>query len=72
VIEIREPGARATFSLAELAAKAGDAERTDVTVGGRDFDVTVQRAPLAAMVRARDGRPALVIPQLWFAWRDRE
>lgn len=72
VVEVREPGERATFSLAELAAKAGDGERTEVTVGGRTFDVTVQRAPLAALVRARDGGPAMVVPQLWFAWRDRE
>lgn len=71
VVEIREPGARATFSLAELAAKAGDGERTEVIVGGRAFDVTVQRAPMAALVRARDGGPAMVVPQLWFAWRDR-
>lgn len=69
VIEVREGPERAVFSLAELAAGAGDDGRTEVTVGGRAFDVTVQRAPLAALVRARDGRPATFVPQLWFAWR---
>ena len=67
VVEIREGNARAAFSLAELAAKAGGTPRTQVEVGGRTFDVLVQAAPLAAMVRGADGRPALVIPQLWFA-----
>jgi hypothetical protein len=27
----------------------------------------VQDAPLAVLVRAADGRPAVVVPRLWFA-----
>lgn len=67
VVEIREGPARAAFSLAELVARAAGAPRTEVEVGGRRFEVTVQAAPLAAMVRGADGRPAVVVPQLWFA-----
>jgi hypothetical protein len=67
VIEIREGGERAAFSLAELAARAGDADRVTVTVGGREVDLRVQASPLAAMARGADGRPVVAVPMLWFA-----
>ena len=67
VIEVREGEARAVYSLAELATKAGDSGRVPFEVGGRQFEATVQPSPLAALVRATDGKPAVVIPQLWFA-----
>jgi hypothetical protein len=67
VIEVREGDARVVYSLAELAAKAGDSGRVPFEVGGRQFEATVQPSPLAALVRATDGKPAVVIPQLWFA-----
>ena len=31
------------------------------------YATPVQDAPLAALVRGADGRPAVVVPQLWFA-----
>jgi hypothetical protein len=68
VIEARLPGgARAAWSLAELAARAGQAETVELDVGGVPLVATVQRAPLAAMVRRKDGQPLVVVPQLWFA-----
>lgn len=71
IVEVREGGEAAVHSLAELVARADGAERTSIEVGGRTFDVAVQPAPLAVLVRARDGRPAVVVPQLWFANRAR-
>jgi hypothetical protein len=68
VIEARLPGgARASWSLAELAARAGQAETVELEAGGVPLVATVQRAPLAAMVRRKDGQPLVVVPQLWFA-----
>ena len=67
VIELREGGERAAFSLAELAARAAGADRVTVTVGGRDIELRVQAAPLAAMARGADGRPVVAVPMLWFA-----
>ena len=67
VIELREGGERAAFSLAELAARAGDADRVNVTVGGREVELRVQASPLAAMARGADGRPVVAVPMLWFA-----
>ena len=67
VIEVRQGDARAVYSLAELATRAGESNRVNFEVGGRNFEATVQPAPLAALVRASDGKPAMVIPQLWFA-----
>jgi len=67
VIEIREGGERAAFSLAELAARAAGSDRVTVTVGGRDIELRVQAAPLAAMARGADGRPVVAVPMLWFA-----
>ena len=67
VIEIREGGERAAFSLAELAARAAGADRVTVTVGGRDIELRVQAVPLAAMARGADGRPVVAVPMLWFA-----
>jgi hypothetical protein len=67
VIEIREGGERAVFSLAELAARAAGADRITVRVGGRDIELRVQPAPLAAMARGADGRPVVAVPMLWFA-----
>jgi hypothetical protein len=67
VIEVREGGERAAFSLAELAARAAGADRVTVNVGGRDIELRVQSAPLAAMARGADGRPVVAVPMLWFA-----
>ena len=67
VIEVRQGDARAVYSLAELATRADKSGRVAIDVGGRNFEATVQPSPLAAIVRATDGNPALVIPQLWFA-----
>ncbi|MCX5640194.1 MAG: DUF3179 domain-containing (seleno)protein [Planctomycetota bacterium] len=67
VIEVRQGDARAVYSLAELATRADKSGRVAIDVGGRNFEATVQPSPLAAIVRATDGKPALVIPQLWFA-----
>jgi hypothetical protein len=67
VIEVRVGDARAAWSLAELAARADAQGRVALEVGGVALEATVQRAPLAATVRAVDGRPVLVVPQLWFA-----
>jgi hypothetical protein len=67
VVEVREGDARAVLSLGELASRAGASGRVEFSVGGRAFEAVVQAAPLAALVRATDGRPATVIPQLWFA-----
>jgi hypothetical protein len=67
VIEVREGGERAVFSLAELAARAGDGDRVSVTVGGREIEFRVQAAPLAAMARGADGKPVVALPMLWFA-----
>ena len=67
VVEVREGDARTVLSLGELAARAGASGRVAFSVGGRAFEAVVQAAPLAALVRATDGRPATVIPQLWFA-----
>ncbi|MEI6473854.1 MAG: DUF3179 domain-containing (seleno)protein [Planctomycetota bacterium] len=67
VIEVRQGDARAVYSLAELATRADKSGRVAIDVGGRNFEATVQPSPLAALVRATDGKPALVIPQLWFA-----
>jgi hypothetical protein len=55
------------FSLAELAARAGDGDRVSVTVGGREIEFRVQAAPLAAMARGVDGKPVVALPMLWFA-----
>jgi hypothetical protein len=38
-----------------------------VNVGGRDIELRVQSAPLAAMARGADGRPVVAVPMLWFA-----
>jgi hypothetical protein len=67
VIEVREGGERAVFSLAELAARAGDGDRVGVSVGGREIEFRVQAAPLAAMARGVDGKPVVALPMLWFA-----
>jgi hypothetical protein len=67
VVEVRVGGERATWSLAELAARAGGDGTVALELGGVPLEATVQRSPLAAMVRARDGRPVVVVPQLWFA-----
>ncbi len=67
VIEVRQGDARVVYSLAELATRADKSGRVAIDVGGRNFEATVQPSPLAAIVRATDGKPALVIPQLWFA-----
>lgn len=67
VIEVRQGDARVVYSLAELATRADKSGRVAIDVGGRNFEATVQPSPLAALVRATDGKPALVIPQLWFA-----
>ena len=67
VVEVRLPGARAQWSLAELAARAGPDGTVELEAGGIPLVATVQRSPLAAMVRRKDGQPLLVVPQLWFA-----
>ena len=67
VVEVRLAGTRATWSLAELAARAGQAESIELDAGGVPLIATVQHAPLAAMVRRKDGQPLVVVPQLWFA-----
>ncbi|MFM1936376.1 MAG: hypothetical protein RI990_1335 [Planctomycetota bacterium] len=67
VVEVREGDSREVRSLAELAAAADAGGLATFRVGGRDFEAIVQPAPLAVMVRAADGGPAMVVPQLWFA-----
>jgi hypothetical protein len=37
------------------------------TVAGREFEATVQDAPLAVLVRATDRKPAALVARLWFA-----
>ena len=68
VVEVREGAGSATFSVAEMVAGAqGGVFRFDV--GGRAFEATVQDAPLAVLVRAADGKPAMVVARLWFTGR---
>lgn len=67
VIEVREGDLREVRSLAELAAAADAGGLATFRVGSREFEAIVQPAPLAVMVRAADGGPAMVVPQLWFA-----
>lgn len=68
VIQVRAGGARQTWSTAELVQLAGGKDGTiELSVGGVPLEVQVQHSPLAAMVRAKDGSPVVVVPQLWFA-----
>lgn len=67
VVEVRVPGGRTTWSLAELAARAGTSGTVELEAGGIPLVATVQRSPLAAMIRRKDGQPLVVVPQLWFA-----
>lgn len=66
VVEVREGSDRAVLSLAEMVAGATNGTYR-FEVGGRAFEATVQDAPLAALVRAADGKPAMVLARLWFA-----
>lgn len=66
VVEVREGNERTVLSLAEMVAGATDGTYR-FEVGGRRFEATVQDAPLAALVRAADGKPAMVVARLWFA-----
>ena len=66
VVEVREGAERKVLSVAEMVAGAtGGICRFEVA--GRAFEAAVQDAPLAVLVRAADGRPAVVVPRLWFA-----
>lgn len=66
VVEVREGNDRTVLSVAEMVAGATDGTYR-FTVGGRAFEATVQDAPLAVLVRAADGKPAMVVARLWFA-----
>lgn len=66
VVEVREGGERAVHSVAEMVARAQDGVYR-FTVGGREFEATVQDAPLAVLVRATDRKPAVLVARLWFA-----
>jgi hypothetical protein len=66
VVEVREGSERAVHSVAEMVARAQDGVYR-FTVGGREFEATVQDAPLAALVRATDRKPAVLVARLWFA-----
>jgi len=66
VVEVREGNDRTVLSVAEMVAGATDGTYR-FTVGGRQFEATVQDAPLAVLVRAADGKPAMVLARLWFA-----
>jgi hypothetical protein len=66
VVEVREGSERAVHSVAEIVAGARDGIYR-FTVGGREFEATVQDAPLAVLVRATDRKPAVIVARLWFA-----
>jgi hypothetical protein len=68
VVEVREGSERAVHSVAEMVAGAQDGVYR-FTVGGREFEATVQDAPLAVLVRATDRKPAVIVARLWFAGR---
>jgi hypothetical protein len=66
VVEVREGSERAVHSVAEMVAGAQDGIYR-FTVAGREFEATVQDAPLAVLVRATDRKPAVIVARLWFA-----
>ncbi|MBM4098678.1 MAG: DUF3179 domain-containing protein [Planctomycetes bacterium] len=66
VVEVREGDDRTVLSVAEMVAGATNGIYR-FEVGSRQFEATVQDAPLAVLVRAADGKPAMVVARLWFA-----
>jgi len=63
---VREGDDRTVLSVAEMVAGATNGIYR-FEVGSRQFEATVQDAPLAVLVRAADGKPAMVVARLWFA-----